>query len=172
VIAKTAEEQKILDFLEPILSGIGYELVDLDFHPGSRSLLRLFIEQTGCAKNSIKLEDCVKVSRHLDVVLEKDEIATLLPPLKGAFDLEVSSPGLDRRLRKKEDFESAVGQEVFFSFSEKLPGIGAQRKATLEKVEGSGLKVSFDKQNHEVSWGLIRKAHVVWKPENATLKGN
>lgn len=84
-----------LESLGPVLAGLGYELIDLEW--GRQGLLRLFIDQP----TGIKVEDCVKVSNHL----------TRLFAVEGLEyeRLEVSSPGLDRPLRSVADFERWAG---------------------------------------------------------------
>src|SRR5688572_15781298 len=85
--------------VEPVVAGMGYELVDLQASNGGR-LLRLFIDKPG----GIGLEDCAAVSRQLSRVLEVEGVD---------YDrLEVSSPGLDRPLRKASDFERFAGQRA------------------------------------------------------------
>jgi ribosome maturation factor RimP len=85
--------------VEPVVAGMGYELVDLQASSGGR-LLRLFIDKPG----GIGLEDCAAVSRQLSRVLEVEGVD---------YDrLEVSSPGLDRPLRKASDFERFAGQKA------------------------------------------------------------
>jgi ribosome maturation factor RimP len=85
--------------VEPVVAGMGYELVDLQASNGGR-LLRLFIDKPG----GIGLEDCAAVSRQLSRVLEVEGVD---------YDrLEVSSPGLDRPLRKAGDFERFAGQKA------------------------------------------------------------
>ena len=85
--------------VEPVVAGMGYELVDLQASNGGR-LLRLFIDKPG----GITLDDCAAVSRQLTRVLAVEGVD---------FDrLEVSSPGLDRPLRKAGDFERFAGQKA------------------------------------------------------------
>ena len=85
--------------VEPVVAGMGYELVDLQASNGGR-LLRLFIDKPG----GIGLEDCAAVSRQLSRVLEVEGVD---------YDrLEVSSPGLDRPLRKASDFERFAGRKA------------------------------------------------------------
>jgi len=85
--------------VEPVVTGMGYELVDLQASNGGR-LLRLFIDKPG----GIGVEDCAAVSRQLSRVLEVEGVD---------YDrLEVSSPGLDRPLRKAGDFERFAGQRA------------------------------------------------------------
>jgi ribosome maturation factor RimP len=85
--------------IEPAVSGLGYELVDVQASNGGR-LVRLFIDKPG----GITVEDCAAVSRHLTRVLAVEGIEY--------ERLEVSSPGLDRPLRKAGDFERFAGKRA------------------------------------------------------------
>ena len=85
--------------IAPVVTGMGYEFVDLQSSNGGR-LLRLFIDKPG----GIGVEDCAAVSRQLSRVFEVEGMD---------YDrLEVSSPGLDRPLRKASDFERFAGQKA------------------------------------------------------------
>ena len=87
------------EILEQTLGGMGFELVDMQRSGGGR-LLRIFIDKPG----GIQVEDCAAVSRQLSRVLEVEGVD---------YDrLEVSSPGLDRPLRKASDFERFAGQKA------------------------------------------------------------
>jgi ribosome maturation factor RimP len=85
--------------VEPVVAGMGYELVDLQAANGGR-MLRLFIDKPG----GIGVEDCAAVSRQLSRVFEVEGI--------DYERLEVSSPGLDRPLRKAGDFARFAGQKA------------------------------------------------------------
>lgn len=85
--------------VEPVVNGMGYELVDVQASSGGR-LLRLFIDKPG----GVGLEDCAAVSRQLARVFEVEGI--------DYERLEVSSPGLDRPLRKGADFARFAGQKA------------------------------------------------------------
>ena len=85
--------------VEPVVAGMGFELVDAQASNGGR-LLRLFIDKPG----GVGLEDCAAVSRQLTRVLEVEGI--------DYERLEVSSPGLDRRLRKAGDFARFSGRKA------------------------------------------------------------
>jgi ribosome maturation factor RimP len=87
------------ELISPVVAGMGYELVDLQVS-NRGGLLRLFIDKPG----GIGLEDCAAVSRQLSRVLEVEGVE---------YDrLEVSSPGLDRPLRKAQDFARFAGQKA------------------------------------------------------------
>lgn len=95
-------KEDLIGLLEPTVNALGYELVDLDINPGRGGLVRLFIDKDP----AVTLADCEYVSVQVGDLLDVED------PLPGGYVLEVSSPGLDRRLRKPEHFEAAVGSEI------------------------------------------------------------
>jgi ribosome maturation factor RimP len=100
---RDASLTKIETLVMPILDDLGFELVDLQLQQDGRQLaLRIFIDKPG----GILLDDCVAVSREVSAILEIED------PIKSAYRLEVSSPGLDRPLKKPADFERFAGQKI------------------------------------------------------------
>ena len=94
---------KIEALILPILSGFGMELVDLEYkREGRSSALRLFIDKPG----GVTLDDCAVVSREVSAILEVED------PIESAYRLEVSSPGIDRPLKKPADYARFAGQLV------------------------------------------------------------
>ena len=93
----------IEDAVLPVMRDHGLELVDLEWRGARpRGVLRLFVDKPG----GVGVGDCERLSREIGDVLDA---AALIP---GAYDLEVSSPGLDRQLRKEREFRWAVGKQV------------------------------------------------------------
>jgi ribosome maturation factor RimP len=89
----------LFSLVEQTLAGMGYELVDVEMSPGGR-LLRVYID----IERGIVVEDCATVSNQLQRVFEVENVN---------YDrLEVSSPGLDRPLKRAADFERFAGQEA------------------------------------------------------------
>ena len=87
----------------PILDDLGYELVDLQLQQDGKQLaLRIFVDKPA----GITLDDCVEVSREVSAILEVED------PIRSAYRLEVSSPGLDRPLKKASDFERFAGKKA------------------------------------------------------------
>ena len=87
----------------PILDDLGYELVDLQLQQDGKQLaLRILVDKSA----GITLDDCVEVSREVSAILEVED------PIRSAYRLEVSSPGLDRPLKKGTDFERFVGKKA------------------------------------------------------------
>ncbi len=98
-----ATNQELWELLEPAVESAGFELSDLEFNPGrSRALLRLFID----SEQGVTVDDCERVSRQVSSVLD------VADPVGGQYSLEVSSPGLDRRLVKPAHFDRFAGAEV------------------------------------------------------------
>lgn len=117
--------------LETTLTGLGYELVDAQVSNRGR-FVRIFMDKPG----GITLEDCAAVSRHLSRVLEVEGID---------YDrLEVSSPGLDRPLRRAADFARFVGRKVDIRM--RLADAGGRRRyiGLLKGVEGATATVEVD----------------------------
>ena len=96
--------EQISSWVQPL----GYELVHIELIPRQK-LLRIFIEHLG--SETVGIEDCVKVTRALDEPLDQmPEINRIFG--EGGYELEVSSPGIDRPLRTERDFEKFKGREI------------------------------------------------------------
>ena len=119
----TADLTKVL---ETTLQGLGYELVDIE-RSGKGRLLRVFIDKEG----GINVDDCAKVSNHLSRVLAVEGI--------DYERLEVSSPGLDRLLRKEQDFVRFAGHKARIKLRVPVEGqrnfVGVLRQMRAGKVE-------------------------------------
>ena len=96
-------EAKVLHILEPIIAEKGLELVDLEFvKEGVNWYLRVYIDKDG----GVNIDDCEAVSRALEVKLDEKD------PIEQAYILEVSSPGIDRPLKKDADFVKYQGEII------------------------------------------------------------
>ena len=124
--------------VEPAVSGLGYELVDVQASNGGR-LLRLFIDKPG----GINVDDCAAVSRHLTRVLAVEGIEY--------ERLEVSSPGLDRPLRKGADFARFAGQKAEVRM--RTPDATGRRRfvGVLRGTSGSQVTIELEAQGQELN---------------------
>lgn len=96
-------EQKTESFLLPILEEMEFELVDVEYvKEGKEYFLRAYIDKPG----GITIEDCVAVSRRMNEILDREDY------IPDAYTFEVSSPGLDRPLKKEKDFARSIGKKV------------------------------------------------------------
>ena len=121
--------------VEQALGALGYELVDLEFGPGRSRLLRVYIDQPA----GIRIEDCERVSRHLTQVFAVEGID---------YDrLEVSSPGLDRPLRRASDFARFRGEVARVSVR---VAVGGRRNFTGAIRAADDVSVELDVEGQPV----------------------
>lgn len=96
-------EQKAADLLEPILEDMDFELVDVEYvKEGGNWYLRSYIDKPG----GITVDDCEAVSRIFSEKLDQEDF------IEDSYIMEMSSPGLDRPLKKEKDFKRSLGKEV------------------------------------------------------------
>lgn len=96
-------EEQVQSLLEPIIVNLGYELYDVMYlKEGKDYYLRIFIDQ----ESGIGIEDCEKVNEAINDILDEKDL------IPDSYFLEVSSPGLERLLRKKKHFLNNIGKEV------------------------------------------------------------
>lgn len=144
---------KVKGLVEPILSQLGYELVDLRFLTEyGRSILRLFIEKEG----GVTIGDCEVVSREIDTPLE---IEGLLP---GPYVLEVSTPGVDRPLVKESDFSRFAGRKAHIRLREPMDG-RKNFKGRIQGVEGKEVLIEVDQQSYRIPLEAISRANLVFE---------
>ncbi len=95
--------EQIEELIQPILDDLGLELVDLIYQRETRGwVLRFLLDKEG----GINLDDCAQASREFSAILDVEDV------LDTAYTLEVSSPGIDRPLKKPRDFERFSGQQI------------------------------------------------------------
>lgn len=142
----------LLDLLEKTVTGLGYALVDVEQSPRGR-ILRLFIDKPEKA-GGVDVEDCALVSNHLTRVLAVENVD---------YDrLEVSSPGMDRVLKKVADFERFSGNEINLRL--RIP-LGGRRNfnGILVGVQDGKLRLMIDTGEVELDLGNVDKARLVPK---------
>lgn len=106
-------KKEIYPLAEEVAEELGYEIVDIEFQNGSKhDLLSIFIYK----KDGIDLNDCTDMSRNLEKKLDDLEI------LENPYYLEISSPGLDRPLKTKDDYRRNIGNEVDVKFYAPIDG--------------------------------------------------
>ena len=145
----TGEELQRL--LEPTIENMGYELIDLELNLGGKSgIVRIFIDHP----DGIGLDDCEKVSRVISALLDVED------PLPGHYNLEVSSPGLDRKLTKTEHFQRFIGETVKVHM--RFPLEGRKRfRGTLVASDDGNIVVEVDGVSHTLPRAAIDSARLV-----------
>lgn len=137
--------------LEPDIERLGYELIDLELRLGGRNgVVRLFID----SPQGIGLDDCEKVSLAVSALLDIED------PLPGQYNLEVSSPGLDRKLTKIEHFQRFIGQTLKVQM--RFPVNGRKRfRGTLLASTEDEIVVQVDGESHSLPMKTIDTARLV-----------
>ena len=146
-------KDKLFGLLEPVVSGLGYELLDVEFGTSGRSaLVRVYIDRTD--GGAIGLDDCERVSRAIGAALEAAD------PIGKDYQLEVSSPGFDRPLRTAAHFERFAGSEARIELA--LPLEGRRRfKGRLGPVSDGMVTIEVDRKEWRLPLAGISKARLV-----------
>ncbi|HEV2532437.1 ribosome maturation factor RimP [Phenylobacterium sp.] len=132
---KTAEDQRLLELLDPVAEAAGYELVRLRLMGGSeRRRLQIMAERPD---GEMVIEDCAKLSRALSEVLDAAD------PVSGEYVLEVSSPGVDRPLTRKKDFEAYEGFEAKLELDRLAEG-RKRFRGVLAGVDGDNIALDLE----------------------------
>jgi len=136
--------------LETTVTGLGYELVDVEMSPRGRTI-RVFIDLPEKA-TGIDVEDCAKVSNQLSRVFEVENVD---------FDrLEISSPGLDRVVKKAADFERFAGQDIQVKL--RIPHAGRRNfQGRLLGLKDGKVGLRLEKDEVELEFNNIEKARLV-----------
>lgn len=148
--------ERLISLLEGPIEALGYELVEVEFPP---HLLRIYIDREG----GVTVDDCEVVSRQVSAVLDVED------PIPGHYTLEVSSPGLDRPLRKAADYARFAGERAKVELL--LPIEGRKRfTGTLKGCEAGEVSIEVDGVLHRLPLDGISKARLVSEFETNELK--
>ena len=149
---------EVIEIAGPLVEELGFELVDVEFVSAGRWTIRVYIDHLEAGLGPVSIEDCTRVSRRLDDALEMNQT------VPHRFVLEVSSPGIERRLRTSEHFRRHLGARAFVQTHDL---IDARRRVegVLAGVDGDAVTVTLDEGG---SWTVpvaaIQKAHLVVDP--------
>ncbi|MFH0787111.1 MAG: ribosome maturation factor RimP [Pseudomonadota bacterium] len=156
ILSQIARDQigQIEGMVESLLKAEGLELIDLEFRKEGRGwVLRIFMDKPG----GVTLDDCAEISRQLGDQLEVDD---LIPQ---AYILEVSSPGLDRPLKKEKDFFQSIGKMIQFSTSVPFERQAFFKGILLDYQASGCLRLAENKKIWEIPVGSITKARLVFE---------
>lgn len=143
--------EHLVELIEPIVDGLGYECVGIEYNPHPKhGLLRIYIDKA----DGVFLEDCSKVSHHLSGVLDVED------PIQSNYQLEVSSPGLDRPLFKIDQFNRFIGRQVNVTL---FRPVDKRRKITgmILGVKDQIIRIQEGEQVFNVPFQAMGKARLV-----------
>lgn len=154
--------KRVEEVVAPVLSHLGYDLIERELSMDSgRWVLRLFIDKAG----GVTLDDCERASRGVEDIIE---VEGLIPH---AYCLEVSSPGIPRPIRRREDFERFCGACIRLKTHAPVDG-RSNFKGTLERFEGDEIVMEVDGQHFRIPYAAMAKAKLVEEPAPPKEKAN
>jgi ribosome maturation factor RimP len=145
--------ERVRGIAAPLAAQEGLELIDVELGgPGGRQTLRLFIDKVG----GVSLDDCTSVSRAVSAALDVED------PIDGAYDLEVSSPGIDRPLRTADHFQKFAGSRVRVKTFGPLPECENRRTfvGILQGYDNGVIVLDVDGKLFRVPHAQVSKANV------------
>ena len=146
-------EQNLQEMLQGAVEDLGCELWGIECQRVGRYLtVRLFIDKEG----GVTVDDCADVSRQVSAILDVED------PIADKYNLEVSSPGLDRPLFTLPQFERYIGQDIAVHL--RIPVMERRKwQGKLERIENDMVTLIVDGQEQVLVFGNIQKANVVAK---------
>lgn len=142
--------QQLEALLAPVVEDMGFELWGLEFFRGRSAVLRLYID----GEQGISVDDCAEVSHQVSGVLDVED------PLPGEYNLEVSSPGLDRPLFTLSHWTRYIGEQVKLQL---VAPVAGRRKfvARLKAVNGDVLLLEHEGESLHVPFTQVDRANLV-----------
>lgn len=143
--------RQVADAIGPAISSMGYELLGVEYGDQGRGLLlRIYIDHD----NGINLDDCSRVSHRVSAILDVEDI------IAGQYDLEVSSPGMDRPLFNEEHFERYLAHKVKIVMA--IPQMGRKRfTGVLKNISDGVVEIEVDNEIYDLPFAEIASARLV-----------
>jgi len=140
----------IRDLIEPVVQRLGFDVVAIEWVSGARRpVLRVSVDAPG----GVGADDCARISHRVSPLLDAED------PISGAYDLEISSPGIDRPVQRLDDFLRFSGYEAKLRLE---PGFPRRRyTGTLRGVVDGQLHIEVAGETHEVPFDGIEACHLV-----------
>lgn len=157
---------KVEKIAHDVAATVGCLLYDIEFvGAGKGRTLRLFVDRE--EEGAVTIDDCSNVSKGLNVILDEQDI---IPG--GPYNLEVSTPGLDRHLSKPWHFKKVVGKKVYIKTTKSLEAVGVTDKKwksaktveqVLETADEKGVRFNVDGVEIQIPYDLIDRAKLVFE---------
>ena len=155
-MVQRAVTERIAELVTPSLEANGFDLVRVMLTGGDRPTLQIMADRTD--ETPITVDDCADISRVVSAILDVED------PVKGAYTLEVSSPGIDRPLVRRKDFERFAGFEAKVETA--APVDGRRRfRGRLLGVEGDDVRLALDDGEAAIPLSAIDRAKLVMTDE-------
>ena len=135
-------EEKVEKLIQPIIQNIGYELYDVEYaKEGKNYFLRIFIDK----ENGIDLNDCEKVNDAISDLLDEADY------IKEQYFLEISSPGIERVLRKDKHFKQNIGKDIEIKLFKKDENGNKEYIGILEDFDNETITINIDEKTKSIN---------------------
>lgn len=143
--------EPIREIVAPTVEALGFELVRVTFGGGKTPVLQIMAERPD---GTMSVDDCAMISREISALLDVED------PIPGEYNLEVSSPGIDRPLTRRKDYETWAGFEAKVELDASETG---QRrfKGRLRGVDRDDVLIDADGQTHHLPLARVAKAKLI-----------
>ncbi|MGI6449816.1 MAG: ribosome maturation factor RimP [Desulfitobacteriia bacterium] len=144
---------QVRQLAEPLIAELNLELVEVEYvKEGAHWFLRLYIDKDG----GVDIDDCASVSHKIGEALDREN---LIPQ---AYMLEVSSPGIERPLKKREDYEKYKGELISVYSTEPYQGYTCFT-GNLKGLEDNKVVLEYEGQQIAIPWELVERAHLTFE---------
>ncbi|MCL7465906.1 ribosome maturation factor RimP [Phaeovulum sp. NW3] len=144
LIAKTAIDRRLAEIVTPVIEGMGFELVRIRLMGGKTATLQIMADRP---EGGIVVDECARISTAVSAVLDVED------PIEENYNLEVSSPGIDRPLTRLKDFDMWEGYEARIETAEQIDG-RKRFKGILRGTEGNEVLIEIENAGEMVVIGL------------------
>ena len=144
LIAKTSTDRRLAEIITPVIEDMGYELVRIRFQGGKTKTVQIMADKPD---GGIEVDDCAQISTAVSATLDVED------PIEDAYDLEVSSPGIDRPLTRLKDFQAWKGYEAKLETADLIDG-RKRFRGTLQGVEDDEVLIEIELDGEDVIVGL------------------
>ena len=144
--------QDLTELFEPVIQSMGYELVGIEFQGSTQhGTLRVYVDH----EKGIGVDDCVAISHQISAILDVEE------PIQQAYDLEVSSPGINRPLFKAQDYEQYSGHSAKIKMAVPLNGRRNFKGVLRGVIDSRSVQIMVDNEGYDLPISDIAKANLV-----------
>ncbi len=154
VMRKTPLEDRLTTIIEPVVTDLGFDLVWIHI-TGDNGSKNVQITAQDPDTRNLGVDDAAKISRAISAVLDVED------PIEGRYRLEVSSPGIDRMLLNKEDFEYYKGFEAKLEIMTPMENGQKRFRGVIQGIDGDSISLLTDKGDVDLPYSDLAKAKLV-----------
>lgn len=153
--------ERLWELCEEYLAGRGLELDDLESAGSGRRILRITVDREG----GVGVDELAAASRGISRLLDEED------PFEGPYSLEVTSPGLERRLRRPLHYRKSIGREAAVRTNVEVAG-SRYHRGVLESVGAEGFVLAVDGAERRIAFGQVRSAQTrfEWRKSSSDSK--